>query len=217
MADMKKSTVSIVLLILVLSLFSNGCAVFKTAAPESNTGIVNDLESRARATSSYALDHTILGKKAKRMYFQFERNGKPFFRFRSDHNRGGKRYVYIFNADGSHDYHYFPDERIAYRCPTNGLWNAGNYDKARAAHFNYQGAVVTGEDMIDGRACYVLKFQNQWIAVWKEKGIALAAMNQPSNKEDAVFYENIEFDLSDDVFAVPAGVTIIDRKDGFFK
>jgi len=214
---MKKPAVSIALLILVLSLFSNGCAVFKTAFPDDNARIVKDLESRTLAIGSYALDHTIRGKKAKRMYFQFERDGKPFFRFRSDHIRAGKRYVYIYNADGGHDYHYFPDERIAYRCPTNGLWNADNYDKARAAHFNYQGAVVTGEDVIDGRGCYVLKFQNQWIAVWKEKGIALAVMNRPDNKEDAVFYENIQFDLPDDTFAVPAGVTIIDRKDGFFK
>ncbi|MFZ2632735.1 MAG: hypothetical protein WA081_05600 [Desulfosalsimonadaceae bacterium] len=214
---MKKSAVSIALLILVLSLFSNGCAVFKTAFPDDNARIVADLESRVRAIRSYALDHTIRGKVAKRMYFQFERDGKPFFRFRSDHIRAGKRYVYIYNADGSHDYHYFPDERTAYRCPTDGGWNAGNYDKARAVHFNYQGAVVTGEDVIDGRACYVLKFQNHWIAVWKEKGIALAAMNRPDNKDDAVYYESIEFDLSDDVFAVPGGVTIIDRKDGFFE
>ena len=132
--------------ILILSLFSNGCAVFKGFAPDANARIVADLEARARTIRSYAVDHTIRGKVAKRMYFQFERDEKPFFRFRSDHIRSGKRYVYIYNADGSHDYHYFPDERIAYRCPTNGLWNTGNYDKARDAHFNYQGAVVDGED-----------------------------------------------------------------------
>ncbi|RJP93716.1 MAG: hypothetical protein C4518_05905 [Desulfobacteraceae bacterium] len=214
---MKKSAVSIALLMLVLSLFLNGCAVFKTAAPDANARIVADLESRARTIRSYALDQTIMGKVAKRMYFQFERDGKPFFRFRSDFIRSGKRYVYIYNADGSHDYHYFPDERIAYRCPTDGRWNADNYGKAREAHFNYQGAVVDGEDVVEGRACYVLKFRNHWLAVWKEKGIALAAMNLPDNKEDAVYYENIEFDLPDDRFAVPAGVTIIDRKDGFFE
>ena len=209
---MKKAAVFILIL-----LFLSGCAVFKAAAPDANARIVKELESRARTIRSYALDHTIQGRVAKRMYFQFEREGKPFFRFRSDHIRSGKRYVYIYNADGSHDYHYFPDERTAYRCPTDGGWNASNYDKAREAHFNYQGAVVSGEDFIDGRSCYVLKFQNHWIAVWKEKGIALAAMNRPDNKEDAVYYENIEFDLPDDLFAVPAGVTIIDRKDGFFE
>ncbi|MFZ2804900.1 MAG: hypothetical protein WAZ60_00775 [Desulfosalsimonadaceae bacterium] len=214
---MKKSAVSIALLILVLSLFSNGCAVFKTAFPDDNARIVADLEARARAIRSYAVDHTIRGKVAKRMYFQFERDGKPFFRFRSDHIRSGKRYVYIYNADGSHDYHYFPDERTAYRCPTDGGWNPDNYGKAREVHFNYQGAVVDGEDVIEGRACYVLKFQNHWIAVWKEKGITLAAMNRRDDKEDAVFYENIAFDLPDDLFAVPDGVTIIDRKNGFFK
>ena len=214
---MKKSAVSIALLIWVLSLFSNGCAVFKSAFPDENTRIVADLESRARAIRSYALDHTIRGKVAKRMYFQFERDGKPFFRFRSDFIRSGKRYVYIYNADGSHDYHYFPDERTAYRCPTDGRWNADNYGKAREAHFNYQGALVDGEEEIDGRACYLLKFRNHWIAVWKEKGITLAAMNRLDDKEDAVYYENIAFDLPEDLFAVPAGVTIIDRKHWFFK
>ncbi len=203
--------------ILILTLFSSGCATFKAAVPDRNARIVEDLESRARTIRSYAMDHTIQGKVAKRMYFQFERDGKPFFRFRSDLIRGGKRYVYIYNADGRHDYHYFPDERIAYRCPTDGLWNAGNYDKARKAQFNYHGAVVDGETVIGGRACYLLKFQNHWIAVWKKKGIPLAAMNRPDNAEDAVYYQNIEFDLPDDDFTVPAGVTIIDQKDGFFK
>ena len=74
-----------------------------------------------------------------------------------------------------------------------------------------------GKTVIDGRACFLLKFQNHWIAVWKEKGIALAALNRPDDTEDAVYYENIKFDLPDDDFTVPAGVTIIDRKDGFFK
>lgn len=203
-------------LIIALTFLSTGCALFRTDFPDENARIVAELETRARAIRSYALDHTTRGKRIKRMYFQFERDGEPFFRFRSDLVRSGRRYTYIYNADGSHDYHYFPDERMAYRSPANGLWNADNYDQARAAHFNYQGARMEGETVIDGRTCYVLKFQNHWLAVWKEKGIALAALNRPDNTEDAVYYENIEFDLPDEVFSLPQGVRVIERKNRFF-
>jgi hypothetical protein len=147
------------------------------------------------------------------MYFQFEKDGQPFYRFREDLTRAGKRYVYIYNADGIHDYHYYPDEKKAYRCPTNGAWNESNYDKARDWHFNYDDAAIIGEEAVRGKSCYMLEMQGSIFAVDKENGIKLLKMDLTRDINQALYYENIEVDLSDDVFGIPADFQVVDRKE----
>lgn len=174
------------------------------------------LEAKARQIKSYAQDYMVGGMWVKRMYFQFEKNGQPFFRFREDMIRAGRRFVYICNADGKHDYHYYPEEKKAYRCPTNTAWNETNYEKAQDRHFGYSDAVIIGEDVINGKACWLLELHHNVYAVWKEKGIRLAKMNTRKDRKPAIVYENFEFDLSDDVFRIPPDVAVTDRKNCIF-
>lgn len=203
--------------VLILALAVSGCAGKETSRSQAEAMIIAELESKARTINSYAQDYRIRGILVKRMYFQFERNGEPFYRFREDLTRGGKRYVYIYNADGIHDYHYYPDDHKAYRCPTNNAWNESNYEKAKDWHFSYTDARVIGEDKIFSKACYLLELHNSVYAVSKEQGIKLAKMNDLKDKSQAIFYENIEFDLNDDVFSIPSDVHVIDQSDCKFQ
>jgi len=200
-------------MILILIFSGLGCAGTEKFGSRSQALIIAELKSQARQINSYGQEYRIQGMRVKQMYFQFEKNGRPFYRFREDLMRGGKRYVYIYNADGQHDYHYFPDQKKAYRCPTNGAWNESNYDKARNWHFDYEDARIVGEDVIYGKSCYLLEMQGSIFAVWREKGIKLVKMDLNRDKNRAVYYENIEFDLNDDVFGIPSGVVVVDRKE----
>lgn len=200
-------------MILILVLAMLGCAGKEKSVYRAQALIIAELESKARKINSYAQDYKIKGLLVKRMYFQFEKNGRPFYRFREDFIRAEKRYVYIYNADGKHDYHYFPDEKKAYRCLTNNAWNDGNYEKAKDWHFSYKDARIIGEEIILGKECYLLELQNSIFAVWKEKGIKLAKMNNRKDRNQTMYYENIEFDFSDDVFSIPSDVIVIDRKE----
>jgi len=204
-----------VILILIIAMV--GCAGKEKSVHPIQARIIAELESKARKINSYAQDYRIKGMLAKRMYFQFERNGLPFYRFREDLIRSGKRYVYIYNADGFHDYHYFPDEKKAYQCPTNGAWNEANYEKAKDWHFGYKDARIVGEDVILGKECYLLEMQGSIFAVDKEKGFKLSKMNLAKDKNQAMVYENMTFDLSDDVFGIPPDVVVIDRKECDFQ
>ena len=189
-----------------------GCFSNRISGGKPENPVIADLESKAGTISSYAYDYTINGRLIKRMYFQFEKNGKPFYRFREDLTWGGKKFVYIYNADGKHDYHYYPDQKKAYRCPTSGAWNETNYINARDWHFGYQDAGIIGEDVISGKSCYLLAQHNNVYAVWKEKGVRLAKKNNPNDNQYAVFYDNMEFNLSDDIFTLPPDVVVIDQK-----
>ncbi len=210
----------IIFIIPFISLHLQGCMGVlnvKSDIPDINDEIIFQLESKARRINSYAQDYRIKGLLVKRMYFQFEKDGQPFYRFREDLIRSGKRYVYIYNADGKYDYHYFPDEKKAYRCPTNGAWNESNYEKAKDWHFSYKDARIVGEDVIRGKSCFLLEMQNSIFAIWKEKGIKLAKMNLRKDKNQTMVYENMAFDLSDDVFSILGDVRVIDRKECNFK
>ena len=55
-----------------------------TSKADINNEIILQLESKAREIKSYAQDYKINGLLVKRMYFQFEKNGLPFYRFRED-------------------------------------------------------------------------------------------------------------------------------------
>ena len=204
------------IIICIFMLAAGGCAKMRKAGGNSHDQRLAQLEAKARQITSYAADYTVSGMRIKRMYYQFEKDGKPFFRFREDLVRAGKRFVYIYNADGRHDYHYYPDERKAYRCPTNNAWNKTNYEKAQDRHFGYSDAVIIGEDVFEGKACWLLEQHHNVYAVWKEKGIRLAKMNSRKDEKPAIVYENIEFDLSDDVFRIPPDVAVTDRKDCVF-
>jgi len=204
-------------MILILIFVMLGCAGKEKSVNPIQAAIIAEMESKARKINSYAQDYKIKGLLVKRMYFQFERNGLPFYRFREDLIRAGKRYVYIYNADEKYDYHYFPDEKKAYQCPTNGAWNEANYERAKDWHFSYKGARIIGEDVISGKECYLLKLQNSIYAVWKEKGIKLAKMRDQKDKSQVVYYKNLEFDLSDDVFSIPSDVVVIDSKECVFE
>ncbi len=200
-------------MILILVLAMLGCAGKDKSVHRAQALIIAELESKNKNINSYGQEYRIRGMLVKRMYFQFEKNGQPFYRFREDLIRAGKRYVYIYNVDGVHDYHYYPDEKKACRCPTNGAWNESNYDKARDWHFNYDNARIIGEDIIRGKSCYLLEMQGSIFAVSKEQGIKLAKINLTKDKNQTMVYENIEFDLKDDVFSIPPGVVVTDRKE----
>jgi hypothetical protein len=182
------------------------------AGDQQHRAILLELSARARKISSYAYDFTVQGLRVKRMSFQFEKNGQPFYRFREDLIRSGKRFVYIYNADGVHDYQYYPDEKKAFRCPTGGAWNETNYENARDWHFGYQDGRIIGEDVVLGKSCYLVLLRNNVYAVCKEKGVKLAKKNHPNDKHYAVFYENMEFDLRDDLFRIPADAHLSDRE-----
>lgn len=200
-------------MILILVLVMLGCTGKEKSGSRARALIIAELASKARTINSYAQDYRINGLFVKRMYFQFEKDGQPFYRFREDLIRAGKRYVYIYNADGKYDYHYFPDEKKAYRCPTNGFWNELNYEKAKDWHFSYSDARIIGEEVICGKSCFLLEMQGSIFAIGKENGIKLAKMNLEKDKKNTMFYKNIEFDLSDDVFSLPPDVVVTDRKD----
>jgi hypothetical protein len=200
----------VVVLIFVFAML--GCAGTDRSVHTSQQVIISELEAQARQINSYGQEYRIRGMLVKRMYFQFEKDGQPFYRFREDLTRAGKRYIYIYNADGQHDYHYYPDEKKAYRSLTNGAWNESNYDKARDWHFDYDDARIIGEEVIRGKSCYLLEMQGSIFAVDKEKGIKLLKMDLSRDISQALYYENIEFDLKDDVFGIPPDVQVIDRK-----
>jgi len=201
------------MVILLLMFVLSGCAGNEKSASRSQALMIAELSSKARQIKSYAQDYRINGLLVKRMHFQFEKNRQPFYRFREDLVRSGKRYVYIYNADGQYDYHYYPDDKKAFRCPTSGAWNNSNYAKAKDWHFNYDDALIVGEDIIHGRPCYLLEMQNSIFAVSKEKGIKLSKMNLAKDKKQAMTFENIVFDLKDDVFEIPSDVVVTDRKE----
>lgn len=196
----------------IFMLIAGGCAGMRKTDGGSHDKRLAELEANVRQIKSYAQDYVVNGMRIKRMYFQFEKDGHPFFRFREDLVRAGKRFVYIYNADGQHDYYYYLDEKKAYRCPTSGAWNETNYEKAQDRHFGYQDAVIIGEDAIDGKACWLLELHHNVYAVWKEKGIKLAKKNNPEDKQYSVFYRYTEFDLGDDVFQIPKDMRVIDKE-----
>ncbi len=200
-------------MIVILALAMMGCAGKDKSVYRDQSLIISELEAQARQINSYGQEYRIKGLLVKRMYFQFEKNGRPFYRFREDFIRAGKRYVYIYNADGQHDYHYFPDGEKAYRCPTNGSWNESNYDKAKDWHFSYEGARIISQEVIRGKSCYMLELQGSIFAIWKEKGIKVLKTGLTRDENQTLYYENIEFDLSDDLFNTPANVRVIDSKD----
>ena len=169
--------------------------------------IVNELLTKAMQLDSYAQDYIVRGSPMKRMFFQFSKNDKPFYRFRSEYLRDGKRYVYLFNVDGKHDYHYYPDDAVAYMVPTKGDWNDSNYVKAKAWHFDYEGAQVIGEDLVNGKECFLLRKDQFKMCVWKKHGLILDLRRH----EDTMFYDNFEMQIPDDLFVLPSGVTIIDK------
>ena len=205
------------ILCLIMGLMIQSCAGTGLVADiEQHRALLLELSSKGRDISSYAYDCVVQGKWIKRMYFQFEKNGRPFYRFREDLIRGGRRFVYIYNADGVHDYQYYPDDNKAFQCPTSGAWNETNYDKARDWHFDSQDGVIVGQEVICGQKCRLVKLQNNIYAISDETGVRLAKMNQITDKTPAMVYENFEFDLNDDVFEMPSGVRIINRKECLF-
>jgi hypothetical protein len=202
------------ILCVIMGLVIQACTGMGSVSGNSrHRAILLELSSKGREISSYAYDCTVQGMWVKRMYFQFEKSGRPFYRFREDLIRGGKRFVYIYNADGIHDYQYYPDDPKAYQCPTSGAWNETNYDKARDWHFDYQDAVIVGQDVIRGKKCRLVKLQNNVYAISDETGVRLAKMNNIDDRTPVMVYEKFEFDLKDEVFEIPAGVRVTEQKE----
>lgn len=193
-------------------IFIIGCAATQIPKDSNRTEIMAALSSKARAVHAYAQDYVMDGMRIKRMYYQFEKDGRPFYRFREDLVRGGKPYVYIYNADGEHDYHYFPEAKTACRCPTSGAWNDSNYAKARDWHFGYDDAGIDGEMIVSGESCYLLTMRGGIYAVSMKTGMPIAKMNREKDLSRAVYYENMAFDLNDDVFDLPPDVAVTDRE-----
>ena len=202
-----------IILLYIFSLLLPGCfrgGAFNGAAENP---VIADLESKAAQITSYAEDYRVKGMLIKRMYFQFERNGRPFYRFREELVRSGKRYVYIYNADGEHDYHYFPDEKKAYQCATNHSWNESNYADARKWHFDYSGGRIIGEKTVNGKDCYLVNLKTGTFAIWKERGIKIAKLSDGMDAHQTVYYDNLEFNISDDLFQIPEDVEVIEQKE----
>ena len=70
-------------MVLIFALAVLGCAGKDRSADQAQAKLIAELESKARKINSYAQDYRIQGMLVKRMYFQFEKNGRPFYRFRS--------------------------------------------------------------------------------------------------------------------------------------
>ena len=169
--------------------------------------IVNELFTKAMQLDSYAQDYIVQGVTVKRMYFQFSKNGRPFYRFRSEYLRDGRRYIHLGNVDGEHDYHYFPDDAVAYRVNTGGDRDEPGYIAKKAWHFDYVEAYVIGEDLVNGKECYLLRKGKNTFCVWKEHGLQLD-LRMPKG---VMYYDNFDLLVPDDLFVLPGGVTIIDQ------
>lgn len=193
-------------------LFLMGCAASPAVRDAGRSEILAELAAKARAIDAYALDEVVDGRRIKRMYFQFEKDGRPFYRFREDLVRGGKPYVYIYNADGKHDIHYFPSENRACRCPTSGAWNPSNYAKARNWHFPYDAAKIQGEIRIGGDVCHILSMRGGRYAVSAATGLPLAKLGPDNDLSRAVVFENMDLHVPDDVFSLPPGVRVVERE-----
>lgn len=174
--------------------------------------IIDDLIKKALTIDSFAQDFVILGQVVKRMSFKFVKDGEPFFMMRSEYTMNGKRFVHLFNIDGQNNYEYYPDDNIAFRVKKGpDEWNETNYNEAKNTFLaNFGGATVIDEKTVGDKDCYLLLFDNEFMnCVWKEKGIALDALNENG---DYMFFKNIEFNLSDDLFRLPDGVEIVDKQ-----
>ena len=169
--------------------------------------IVSELLAKAMKLDTYAQDYVVQGVTVKRMYFQFSRDGMPFYRFRSEYLREGKRYVHLVNVDGEHDYHYYPDQAVAYRVKTEGDRSESSYIAKKTWHFDYEGAYVIGEDMVNGKECYLLRKGKHTFCVWKKHGLQLDLRMT----KNTMYYDNFDFQVPDDLFVLPGGVTIIDQ------
>ena len=169
--------------------------------------ILNALLTKAMQLDSYALDYIVEGVTVKRMYFQFSKNGKPFYRFRSEYLRDGKRYVHLVNVDGEFDYHYYPDDSKAYRVHTAGDLDESSYIAKKEWHFDYEGAQVIGEDLVNGKECYLLRKDKHTFCVWKKYGLQLYQQTDKGK----LFYDNYEMQVPDELFMLPGRVTITDQ------
>ena len=169
--------------------------------------IVSELLAKAMKLDSYAQDYIVQGVSVKRMYFQFSRNGMPFYRFRSEYLHEGKRFVHLVNVDGEHNYQYYPDEAVAYRVKTEGNRSESSYIANKNWHFDYKGADVAGEDVVNGKECYLLQKDEHTLCVSKKYGLQLD-LRFP---EGVMYYDNFDLKVSDDLFVLPETVRIIDR------
>ena len=169
--------------------------------------IVNDLLTKAMLLDSYAQDYIVQGDTIKRMFFQFSKNGQPYYRFRSEYVRDGKRFIHLVNVDGEYDYHYYPDDKVAYRIRTEGDWNESTYIAKKEWHFDYEGAYVIGEDVVNGKECYLLQKGKNTFCVWKKYGLQLD-LRMPKG---VMFYDNFDLQVTDDLFVLPDGVKNIDQ------
>ncbi len=198
----------------IMSEAINAClTVGKITGQRSSSGnyessvIVNELLTKAMQFDSYAQDYIVQGNTVKRMYFQFSKNGRPFYRFRSEYLRNGSPYVHLVNVDGEHDYHYYPDLAVAYRVGTEGDRDESSYMAKKTWHFDYEGAYVIGEDMINGKECYLLRKGKHTMCVWKKHGLQLDLRGNGGT----LYYDNFDLQVPDDLFVLPDGVTITDR------
>ncbi|HEX6124740.1 MAG TPA: hypothetical protein VFZ23_05140 [Pyrinomonadaceae bacterium] len=164
--------------------------------------IVADLLSKANRHDSYAQDYVIQGHVIKRMYFQFKKNGRDYYSYRSDYNNNGVKLVRLFNVEGKYDYEYYPETKTAIRRPKKGEWDENNYADAKKWHFNFDGYEVVGERQVNGKDCYVLESNDSVITVWKENGLQ-TSLSSKGAERPPLEYDNFEFDLSEDIFTIP--------------
>lgn len=172
--------------------------------------ITRDLELKASQLDSFAQDYIVMGKPVKRMWFLFKRNDKDFYMFRSDHLTDKKKKIHFSNLDGKYDCDYFPEENIAYRYPKKSEWTESNYGQAKSWHFDYKGAIVVGEEVLNGIDCFVLEKDEYVMTISKKTGLqtSLKSKGQPY----ALEYGNFEFDLEPPIFSIPPDVKIVDKQ-----
>jgi hypothetical protein len=176
--------------------------------------IIDELTLKAMKIDSFANDYIVNGQVVKRMAFQFSKDGNPFYRFRSEYQMNGKKIINFINLDGQYDYEFYPDDNIAYRKEKSAdSWNEQNYDQAKKWHFNYDDMNVVGEDVVNGKECYLLKSSDgSKMCIWKEYGVQLDLRFNQNGVNGVMYYDNFEFNLDDNLFIIPESVKIVDKQ-----
>jgi hypothetical protein len=169
--------------------------------------IMCELENLSHKTS-FAYDMVLPSTKqtVKRMFFQ-----EPGIRMRTEWIRDGQNYVFISREEGN--YEYFPDKKIAYFTP--GIKKSDTQEK-KCIPEDLEKFTIIGEDKIENKDCYVANFlldnngskTKASTCIWKDTGQNLYLK---ADDKTIWYYDNYEFNISDELFNIPRDVKIINK------
>jgi outer membrane lipoprotein-sorting protein len=186
----------------------------QTATPTGTTGgnILGNILGLGANISSVKYDMTITAPGAGTILTKvYLKNRK----FREDMTMDGTTAILIFDTDEGFMYTYMPDQGIAMKTTldTNMVPEGPIEDPDEILNFNPD---ITGTETIDGKSCTVFTWDapgtgtvTYWI--WTETGFPLKIEMVTSQGTTTITFTNIDFsDISDSIFELPEGVTIIE-------